>query len=212
MADPIVCDCGGSTRLKRIDGGIGDMPGLLDVKVLASCVGGADREKCEVLERLLRQYPKATGSQETIPSGGQPFVNMKILFQDANGTPFTIPVGLPNSCFLIESGSGQKVRGDFIPTSGNLVITVFSTIPGVDPLVEAKQFRVNSTNGHGNNTGQRRYIVVNAGPIQKISLDGVTVYDSTNITAAPRTNPTAVGLNGAVLAPGLPLYVSVLVS
>jgi hypothetical protein len=208
MADPIVCDCGGSTRLKRIDGGVGDMPGLLNVSVLDPCVEGLDPEKKQVLERLLSQYPNATGSQQTIPPGNTPFQNMTILFQDASGKPFTIPVQLPKSCFLIESGSGQKVRGDFIQTSGDLVLTVFSTIRGVDPLVEAKQFRVNSTN----NAGQRRYIVVNAGPIQKISLDGVSAYDSTNTAAAPTTYPPAVGLNGAVPGPGLPLYVSVLVS
>jgi hypothetical protein len=210
MADPIVCDCGGSTRLKRIDGGVGNMPGLLNVNVLNPCVAGLDTEEQQVLQRLLSQYPNATGSQEKIPAGNQRFQNMTILFQDANGTPFTIPVHLPTSCFLIESGSGQKVRGDFIQASGNLVITIFSTVPGVDPLVEAKQFRVNSTSNP--NPGQRRYIVVNAGPIQRISLDGASAYDSTNTAAPPTTYPPAVGPSGTVPAPGLPLYVSVLVS
>ena len=191
MADPIVFDCGGSTRIKqilRIGGGAGDMPGLLIVQDLAGL---------------------GTGSQHTI-NPAAPFANMTIMFQDAAGMPFIIPVALPNNTILIESNAGQKVKGDFGPGGTSLTITIFSA--QTDPVVATK---LNNTDN--NKQRRRRYIVENAGPIKKITVDANVVYDSTSAEGPgqprPPIAPGAVGPAGAgAPVPGLPLYVSVVIS
>jgi hypothetical protein len=203
MADPIVFDCGGSTRIKRIlANGFGDMPSLLDVHDLS---GGS-------LPGTGPLPPRATGSQQSVRPSDGPFAKMTIMFQDAAGTPFTIPVpALPNS-FLIMSNLGQNVRGDFVPVAGEieLIITLFSTV--ADPLVAAKQLRLDASR-----QSRRRYIVDNAGPFKTITLNDTPppVYDATNVSgSAPPIAPRAEGAAGrlAAPAPGLPLYVSVVIS
>jgi hypothetical protein len=184
MADPIVFDCGGSTRIKRILAtAFGDMPKLLDVGDLSTVLKGTGPLP-----------PGATGSQELVKPGNAPFTNVTIMFQDSQGIPFTIPVGLPNplpKSFVIASNLGQNVRVDFVPP--NLIITIFSTVS--DPLVAAKQLRLDGTKD-----GRRRYVVENAGPIKTITLNDTPppVFDATNLPA------------GA--AAGLPLYVSVVIT
>jgi hypothetical protein len=194
MADPIVFDCGGSTRIKqilRIGGGAGDMPGLLNVQDLSAVLG----------------IPGATGSQHTI-NPAAPFANITIMFQDAAGTPFIIPVALPNNTILIESNAGQKVKGDFGRGGASLTITLFST--QTDPVVATK---LNNTDN--NKQRRRRYIVENAGPIKRITLDANVVYDSTNAEGPPPAPPIAPGAVGPAGAGapvvGLPLYVSVVI-
>ena len=198
MANAIVVDCGGSTRIKRImgAGGDGDMRGLLDVQDLP----GVGR-----------------GSQAHVPAGaGGPFSSMTIMFQDAEYTPFTIPgLPLPRS-FQITSHLGQNVRGDLDPGGTGITITIFGN--DVDPLVEARQLRTDPPAPAGNpGPRRRRYIVANAGPIKTISLDGVTAYDATNAEGPPLARPTAPGAVGPAGGPGapaagLPLYVSVVVT
>ena len=197
MADPIVFDCGGSTRIKRIEArGVGNLGTILDVDQLTG--PGA-----VVLQPGTGPLPPvSTGSQQLVnPGAATPFRGLSIMFQDSAGVPFTIPVaGLPN--FLIESDQGQSVRGDF--AGGNLIVTVFS--PDDDPIIAAKQLRRGAKK-------QRRYIIENAGGIRKITLNDTPppVFDATNPAAAP-VAPGAVGPGGAVPQAGLPLYVSVVVS
>lgn len=196
MPDPIVCDCGGSTRIKRIlpPPDFGNLPKLLDVGPLSSPLTGTG------------PLPTgATGSQEEIKAPTDPFKSMTVMFQDAKGVPFTIPVAFPKN-FLIASNLGQNVRGDFVSDgAGNdLIITLFSTV--ADPLVVAKQLRLDTARA-----GRRRYVVENAGPIKTITLNdaGPPIFDARNPRAA-----TVVGPAGGPAAPdpGLPLYVSVVVS
>lgn len=204
MSDPIVVDCGGSTRIKRIlaGGGYGDMPKLLDVQDLPPALPGTGPLPAG-----------AAGSQQRVNG---PFANMSIVFQDAAGVPFTVSVNpLPNS-FMIASNLGQNVRGDFVPRLGggvDLILTVFSAIS--DPLVEVKQHRVDTAP----RKGRRRYVVSNAGPIKTVLVNDALppVFDATNAAGPPPIPPVAPGAVGpaggpAAPAPGAPLYVSVVVS
>lgn len=218
MADPIIIDCGGSTRIRRVlRTGFGDIPKLLDIDDLTDALG--QPLPGQVLPGTGPLPPLATGSQDIVrhvPT--DPFRNLTIMFQDALGNPFTIPVAALPDSFVIESNLGQNVRGDFVQGAGgpyepDLIITIFST--DTDPLVEAKQLRLDSAP----NRGRRRYIVDNAGPIKTITLNDTPppVYDSSNVEGPPNpvpptTNPAAVGAGGAVPAAGLPLYVSVVVT
>ena len=201
---PIVIDCGGSTRLKRIlpAGGYGDMATLLDVHDLDPAAPGA------ILAGTGPLPPNATGSQFRVPG---PFVNMSLMFQDASGTPFILGIPLPDS-FAISSNLDQNVRGDFAPRGGggvDLILTVYSTV--ADPLVEAKQHR----HGHAKK-GRRRYVVANAGAIQTVLVNDAPppIFDATNSGGpppAPPVAPGAVGPAGGPPAPaaGEPLYVSI---
>ena len=204
MANPIVIDCGGSTRVKQIlaAGGFGNMPTLLDVHDLNAAVGGA------VMPGTGPLPPGAVGSQHR---ANGPFGNMSVVFQDANGIPFLVPVAFPNS-FVISSNLGQNVRGDFVPRLGggsDLILTIFSTVS--DPLVEAKQHRTDNPP----RKGRRRYVVSNAGPIKTVIVNDAlpAVFDATN-DAIPPVAPGAVGPGAAAPAPaaGAPLYVTVVAS
>jgi len=207
MSDPIVVDCGGSTRIKKIlsNGGFGDMATLLDV---------GDLTPPPPLIAGTGPLPaNATGSQY---KANGPFTNMNIVFQDAAGVPFTIPVAVLNS-FLIVSNGGQNVRGDFVGGAPDLVLTLYSTVS--DPLVEAKQDRADHAK-----KGRRRYIVSNAGPVKSVFLNvaalpppNPAVFDASNTAGPPPAPPVAVGAigpNGGPAAPaaGPPLYVSVVIS
>jgi hypothetical protein len=205
MSDPIVVDCGGSTRIKRIlsGGGFGDMRSLLDVADLTALIPGTG------------PLPAGASGSQHLAAG--PFANMSIVFQDSAGVPFVVPVAPFPQSFLLVSNGGHNVRGDLLPRLGggfDLLLTVFSTIS--DPLVEAKQDR----NDHAR-LGRRRYVVNNAGPIKTVYLNVPAlppvnpVFDTSNVT--PSTPPVAVGAIGpaggaAVPADGSPLYVSVVLN
>jgi hypothetical protein len=207
MADPIIVDCGGSTRIKRImaGGGFGDMRSLLDVADLTTLIAGTG------------PLPPGSSGSQHLAAG--PFANMSIMFQDSAGVPFVIPVAAPlPPSFLLVSNGGHNVRGDLLGVAGgfNLILTVFSTIS--DPLVEAKQDR----NDHAK-MGRRRYVVNNAGPIKTVYLNVPTlppanpVFDTSGVTGPPPAPPVALGAigpaGGALMpAAGSPLYVSVVLS
>ena len=193
MANPIVFDCGGCTRIKQI---LPSLPGklstIMDVDVITPITGTGPLPA------------GSTGSQQIVPPGASPFSNFSILFQDAAGVPFTITfAALPNS-FLIQSDGDQNVRGDF--ASGNLIITVYSSKD--DPLIAEKQQRRTTKR-------QFRYEVENAGGIKTIILNDTTIattaFDASTPGAVP-TAPGAVTASGALPVAGLPLYVSVIVS
>ncbi|HKE27112.1 MAG TPA: hypothetical protein VKB88_32380 [Bryobacteraceae bacterium] len=209
MSDPIVVDCGGSTRIKRIlaNGGFGDMGSLMDVKDLTPPL-------------IAGTGPLPAGSSGSQHQAAGPFTNMSIVFQDSAGVPFMVPVAPLPPSFLVMSNGGQNVRGDLLPRLGggfDLILTVFST--SSDPLVEAKQDRMDHAK-----MGRRRYIVNNAGPIKTVYLNvsalppvNPPVFDTSNVTGPPPVPPVAVGAIGpaggaTVPAAGSPLYVSVVLS
>ena len=136
-AAPVIIDDGGSTRIKQMSSNDnGRMDDLLDVGPLPA------------------GSPAPNGAQgsEHIVNGGAPLTQIKVVFQDATGTPFTIPNRVFNN-FLISSGS-QSVRGDKMGNA--LKLTIFSVVEAPD--VEAKQRR-----------GKRRYVVNNAPPIDQVA-------------------------------------------
>jgi len=223
MADPIVFDCGGSTRIKRIElTGFGDMSDLLNVQDLTGTPTSSTLPGTGWLP------PVATGSQETVKPGATAFTGLTIMFQDAAGipfiigtpgAPFVIPVTTLTNGFLIVSNLGQNVRGDFVAVAGanpNLIITVFS--PTDDPIIAAKQQRIDQPPRRR----RRRYVIDNAGPIKTITLNdhtpaAVTVYDSTLCEGPPATvplvSPGVIGPTGGPVTAikGLPLYVSAMI-
>jgi hypothetical protein len=117
MPDPIVFDCGGSTRIKRLTSAAG--------------VVGAMDKLVNVDDTLTPPQ-----SQETV---NDTFTSIMIVSLDRFGNAVQAPVNpipVPTR-FLIESDGGQSVQGDVTATS--CTITVFGTANA--PLVETKQFR-----------------------------------------------------------------------
>ena len=117
MPDPIVFDCGGSTRIKRLTsaaGVVGAMDKLVNVDDTAN----------------------PPQSQEVV---NDTFTSIMIVSLDKFGNAVQAPISpipVPTT-FLIESDGGQSVQGDVSATA--CTITVFgNTSP---PLVESKQFR-----------------------------------------------------------------------
>jgi hypothetical protein len=146
MGNPIVIDDGGSTRIKKIEGagGPGKMDDLIDV---TPGIGP----------------PATAGSSGSQHVAHGSYSQIMIVYQDSTGTAITIPVQ-PFTSFEINSGLGQSIIGQVVaggPAGGPLLLTVFGT-PGVDPLVEARQHR-----------NQRRYVIANAGAIERISVTAV---------------------------------------
>jgi hypothetical protein len=114
MADAIIFDDGGSTRIKRVMSGtaVGAMDSLLDVDDL-----GAGKK----------------GSGHTI---SDTYTKLLIVIQDKFGKPFQIN----DSSFTtveVSSGLAQEIVAD--TSSGSLQLTVFSGIS--DPIVESKQHK-----------------------------------------------------------------------
>jgi hypothetical protein len=155
MADPMIIDDGGSTRLKRIvQNGVGAMNGLLDVDDTAN----------------------PPQSSETLNG---PFSNVTVVTIDGNivaTTPVNNPIS-PNDTFTISSLNGQSVVVTITAGSG-CVISVRGSQNNA-PLVEAKQLKK-----------KRRYVVINAGPIQSITV--VLSGTSTNISTAGNLYSTLV--------------------
>lgn len=121
MPDPIVFDCGGSTRIKRLPspGTVGAMNDLLNVDDTLS--------------------PPA--SQEKITDT---FTAIAItsIDQHGAGTQTTIDPLPDPTTFLIESEGDQSVQGNV--TAGLCTITVSGATAGgkkIVPMVEAKQFK-----------------------------------------------------------------------
>jgi hypothetical protein len=113
MADAVIVDDGGSTRIKRVMSGtaVGAMDSLLDVDDL-----GAGKK----------------GSGHTI---NDTYTKLLIVIQDKFGKPFQI--NAPFTTVAISSGLAQEIVAE--TTSGSLKVTVFSQIS--DPIVESKQHK-----------------------------------------------------------------------
>jgi hypothetical protein len=114
MADAVIVDDGGSTRIKRLMGGIGEMDSLLDVDALTSPTG-------------------ARGSTHDI---NKAYTTAAIACQDDSGSAFTVPIA---SFSTIEVSSQLNQSVMVKKTSSKLTITIFSLT--ADPIVEAKQHK-----------------------------------------------------------------------
>jgi len=116
MADPIIFDCGGSTRVKKFDNGHGAMNKLLDVDPNAN--------------------PPASATQHE----NGPYTRIRVVTIDYNNPPvlsdFAINPGSAFS-FTINSENGQTVQGDG-DINGACDITVIGS-PNNPPIVEAKE-------------------------------------------------------------------------
>jgi hypothetical protein len=115
MADTVIIDDGGSTRIKRVMTGtaVGAMDSLLDVDDLGNGTRGSDH---------------------TI---GESFSNLLVVIQDKFGKPFQIN----DSSFTnvsVSSGLAQEITA--VKNGGaSLTLTVFSSTS--DPIVESKQHK-----------------------------------------------------------------------
>jgi hypothetical protein len=144
---PVIFDDGGSTRIKQLKDNV-NMDGLLGTPVGANivCQDKADGPfvdvhgnfKCHMTIR----FHQGDGTQNVLPPGsGGVAAGMDLVVSDT---------------VVITSQNGQVATVTFDAT--NLLTVQLSTpVPGVIPLVEAKQY-----------LRQRRYVVVNAGPIQTV--------------------------------------------
>ena len=208
MADPVIFDCGGSTRVKWIeDKNKGAMDGLLDMNTIDPTTANWNPTPPLHTWPLPPGVGTVRGSQWNVqPQGSVRFANMNILFQDVTGQSFTIPVPLPGN-FVIRSFLRQTVGGVFNPNGMSVALTIFSTASGVDPLVEAKQ--------HIDVSGQPRrlYVVENAGAISQVFINtsqatpsGQLYFDASNPASSPGASGAAKGAQGPCL------YVSVVLS
>jgi hypothetical protein len=141
MADAVIIDDGGSTRIKQLKGGEAD--GILD-------------------DLISEKTDQAKGT----------FGSLRIVFFDADGEKHG-PIDRvldKNDSFVIQSGNSQKISGQ-LNGAKKLSLQLEATVADLDPLVDAKQHKT-----------QRRYVVSNAGPIQKIDVTitgaTATIFDA----------------------------------
>jgi hypothetical protein len=89
------------------------------------------------------------------------FSNIRVVALRANGTTvFTRDQPLKKSdSFKIISANKQNVEGEMENNGKTIHLSLTSDSVGVEPLVEGKQHQL-----------QRRYVVTNAGPIQKVEF------------------------------------------
>jgi hypothetical protein len=130
MADAVIIDDGGSTRIKQLQSATssGKMDDLLDKK-------------------------------KGHPDGD--FTNIRVVALKADGTQLIKkdqPV-LKDDTFKIISVNKQNVEGEMENNGKTIHLSLTSGAAGVEPLVESKQHKQ-----------QRRYIVSNSGPIQRVEF------------------------------------------
>jgi hypothetical protein len=115
MADAVIVDDGGSTRIKRLmSNGIGEMDSLLDVDDLTT----------------------PTGSRGSTHDINKAFNDAVIGCQDDTGAVTGVPISTFNT---IEIASQLDQSVFITKTTTKLSITVFSNVS--DPIVEAKQHK-----------------------------------------------------------------------
>src|SRR5215510_7455919 len=146
MAQPVIFDDGGSTRIKQLKG------------------GGVDGHLDSLIEVDATTAPAHSGA---VAEG--PFNKIQVTRIDNAGnatTPLLITPLAENDKFKISSGL-HRVEGKIVDRSGetppgsakDLQITISGT-GGTEPIVEARHSK-----------GQRRYIISNAPPIEKIEVN-----------------------------------------
>jgi hypothetical protein len=157
-AEPVIIDDGGSTRIRQVKNDV-TMDGLL-----GTTAGGATTY--------------ADKANDVFVAGGLFRCTLTVRCHEKNGSHH-VSVNQPLAAgdnVVVLSENGQKLTMNFDATS-RLAITLTTTAAGVDPLVEAKQHK-----------RQRRYDVVNAGPIAQVFLNGALIFDAA-VPPAPATPP-----------------------
>src|SRR5262245_22796786 len=153
MADAVIIDDGGSTRIKqlRLTTASGKMDDLLEVKVIAGSAQSTDTA-IGSFSQLRIACIKADGTSSPPDLAGAPAV----------GT-FPIAMGVGHT-FEVQSGK-HRVKGKIVDnsttkpapfTAADCEITVKGTA-GIDPIVEARHSVL-----------QRRYIISNAPLIDQV--------------------------------------------
>lgn len=184
-SDPVIIDCGGSTRLKRVTATSASsdrMDGLIDVRLLSG-----------------PPAPNTYGSQFPVPG---PFSQFMIVFQDASGATYSYTQSLPSgaspasasAAFTITSELRQQVIGRLVTggvSDADLELTLIGT-DKIDPIVECKQL-----------ANKRRYVVSNAGAIREINLAGTSVFST---WSQPFKLPNSPNIQQPIV------YVSIIVS
>ena len=150
MADAVIIDDGGSTRIKQLksSGATGDMDQLMEP-------GNSDN---------------ARGS----------FTDLRIQFLDQDGkpgTPFTHTFSTTGLTTVTISSENEQTLTAKV-AGGGLTLSLKANSPGVEPLVHGKQ-----------NGPQRRYVVSNAGAIQKVELKVGTAAATTIYNTQVATRP-----------------------
>jgi len=138
MADAVIVDDGGSTRIKQLPPATKRMDDLLSDK---------------------SDSPEGT------------FSKIKVVFLDSEGAILATrekPLDSDDT-FLVASAHGQVLSGEMSHVGKKLTLTLSST-NGAEPLVEAKQHKQ-----------QRRYIVSNAGAIEKVDFTENATGTETNL-------------------------------
>ena len=145
MAQPVLIDDGGSTRIKQLKGGgvSGKLDNLIEVDTSSSPAKSMD---------------VARGA----------FSQVQIMCMDSVGAVTSLtgaPIGMAeNDTFKVHSGN-HRLEGRVVDRSGgggtatDCQITI-SGVGGTEPIVEARH-----------NNGQRRYIISNAPPINKVEVN-----------------------------------------
>ena len=147
MADEVIIDDGGSTRIKQRVAVAGN--GLMDTLLEVTDPGGG-------------VSPHSDASAVGV------FTSIRIVFLDSFGvatlaTGAAIPVA-PTHTFTIFSDNNQRVEGRIVAAAGTTPAGCALTVKGVSgtkPIVEARHSGI-----------QRRYVISNAGPINQVTVNG----------------------------------------
>jgi hypothetical protein len=157
MADAVIIDDGGSTRIKQLKGS-----------------GGATGDMDQLMEP--GNSDNARGS----------FTDLRIQYLDKDGTPgtaitdsLTATTGL--TTVTISSENEQTLTATV--AGGGLTLKLTANSAGVEPLVHGKQ-----------NGIQRRYVVANAGAIQKVEIKKGTTTTLLYDTQATPPRPEAAAV------------------
>ncbi len=158
MAQPVLFDDGGSTRIKQLKGtptgATGKMDGLIEVVTVAGTAQSTD----------VAQGPFTKISITCLDESGNPTPCLDAGGGTVPAGTFPIPMAL-NHSFQIFSGK-HRVQGKIVNNSGitggsaaDCQITVLGTA-GIDPIVEARHSKQ-----------QRRYIISNAPAIDRVDVN-----------------------------------------
>jgi len=123
--------------------------------------------------------------------GVAPFGTLKIVFLDEHGvlgTPIS-PAFAKGDVVTIRSANLQDVKAE-LTNAKKLVLSLAAGAANLEPMVHAKQ-----------NGDQRRYVISNAGSIQKIDItkNGSTIPDPPVFDATDTTRPESASIYTMVL-------------
>ena len=161
MAQPVLIDDGGSTRIKQLK-------------------GAGPRPTNGVLDNLIEVDTTSAPAHSTDVAIG-PFSRIQILCMDSTGAVTSLtggPIAMAvTHTFKVHSGN-HRLEGRLVDRTGvtpnpgsatDCQITI-SGVGGTEPIVEARH-----------NNGQRRYIISNAPPIGKVEVNVIGAPQQFNV-------------------------------